>query len=543
MPDILLIQPPIRDFYCTRQADDPPRPRLHRFGAHRGGFFWWKSSMHWPLPSPARSSGRPGCPISTITTGSPTSPPSRCSIASGITVSGSNVSAPAAARSGAFLVGISSLFTAYAEEALRTAEAVKARHPRCKIVLGGHHPTELPEHVMECPAVDYVLRGEGEVSMPLLAAALRSGAPLETIPGIVTRTPDGTLNVTEPAVMDRLDDYPLPAVHLVQERFYRRRGRGGAVVVASRGCPMKCSYCSVGASSRSRYRRRSVEAVLGEIESAVRERGAGFIDFEDENIALERSWFLELLEGIRERCGAADIELRAMNGLFPPALDEEVIRSMNDAGFRTLNLSLGATSAEQLRRFRRPDVREAFDRAVLQAERHGLEAVGYIIVGAPGQNPHESLQDLLFLAERRVIAGVSVYYPSPGSVDYEKCRESGILPANTSLMRSTALPLSHRTTREESVTLLRLGRILNFMKSLVEIPGDALDNRQASPEGAIDRVAIGRKLLEAFFRDGIVQGMTPEGEIYPHRTSRQLCEGFIAGVKAPADGASLRPTP
>ena len=71
-----------------------------------------------------------------------------------------------------FLVGISSLFSAYAKEAVQTAQIVKAYHPDCKIVVGGHHATAMPRRMMESPAVDFVLRGEGEVSMALITLVL-----------------------------------------------------------------------------------------------------------------------------------------------------------------------------------------------------------------------------------------------------------------------------------------------------------------------------------------------------------------------------------
>ena len=124
-----------------------------------------------------------------------------------------------------FLVGISSLFTAYSEEAINAAETVKECHPRCKIVLGGHHPSEMPEEVMKCRAVDYVIRGEGEVSMALLAKALRGEMSIEAVPGIVYRKENGTISVSEPAVMDSLNRFPLPAVHLLNYSFYRRGQR------------------------------------------------------------------------------------------------------------------------------------------------------------------------------------------------------------------------------------------------------------------------------------------------------------------------------
>ena len=81
-----------------------------------------------------------------------------------------------------------------------------------------------------------------------------------------------------------------------------------------------------------------------------------------------------------------------MNGLYPPSLDGEVVRSMKTAGFKTLNLSLGSTSSEQLKRFNRSDVRSAFERALQLAEDYELGAVGYVICAAPFQRVEDSLQ-------------------------------------------------------------------------------------------------------------------------------------------------------
>ena len=173
-----------------------------------------------------------------------------------------------ARQSGAFLVGISSLFTPYLRQAIQTAEAVKAYHPDCKIVLGGHHPTALPQSAMASRAVDFVLRGEGEVSMPQLAETLVSGGRLASVPGIVFRQKDGALHMNPPVQMQSPDDFPPPAVHLVKHKYYRRGPGGSMVVVASRGCPMRCSYCSFGDNAVHDYRQRSVESVMREIEHA-----------------------------------------------------------------------------------------------------------------------------------------------------------------------------------------------------------------------------------------------------------------------------------
>ncbi|MBC2710375.1 MAG: B12-binding domain-containing radical SAM protein [Desulfosarcina sp.] len=435
-------------------------------------------------------------------------------------------------RSGAFLVGIASLFTAYSDVALAVARMAKTSLPDCTVVLGGHHPTALPAAVMAEPAVDLVLRGEGEAGLPALAATLKSDRDLAGVPGIVFRNPDGSLHVSEPALCRDPDQLPVPAFQLIRRKFYQRSGRDSIVVTAGRGCPLKCSYCATGAKSWMGFRKRSVDAVLREIRAASAGRRVGFVDFEDENLTMDRQWFLELMEGVRDIFGDSSPELRAMNGLFPPTLTEAVVRAMKMAGFKTLNLSLGSADAGQLKRFNRPDVRDAFDRALDYAEREGLSAVGYIIVGAPDQNPLSSVDDLLFLARRNVLAGVSVFYPAPGSADYERCRDLGLLPASFACMRSTALPIDQRTSRTDSVTLLRLGRMLNFMKHLmaagVPIPQPAPVGNHVDPSP--DRQQVGLKLLAAFLWDGGIRGAEPDGTVYGHRVSANLCRRFLAGL-------------
>jgi anaerobic magnesium-protoporphyrin IX monomethyl ester cyclase len=439
----------------------------------------------------------------------------------------------AAGDSGAFLVGISALFTPYFQEVLKVAEFVKRFHPACHIVVGGHHPTVFPDHALEHRAIDFAIRGEGEVSMPLLFKALKTGGDLSTIPGIVFRKKDGTLHINEPALATDLDGFPQPALDLVHNNFYQRRHKKSAVITASRGCPLKCTYCSLGADSPFPYRLRSVKSVMDEIETAVTRYDVRFIDFEDENLSFDKKWFHRLLNAIHHRFNGYGLEFRAMNGLLPAALDDTMIRDMQMAGFKTLNLSLGSTSSKQLRRFNRPDVRNAFDRALKSAEKYNMTAVGYVIAGAPDQSAEESVDDLIYLSSRRVLAGISIFYPAPGSRDYERCRALNILPDTFSRMRSSALPISHTTSMKEAVTLLRLGRILNFMKFLSDTETSQTESVLPHTGGTQRdaRAEVGKKLLNLFLDDGKIRGETPEGEIFEHDISLQLARRFVSRLK------------
>jgi radical SAM superfamily enzyme YgiQ (UPF0313 family) len=435
-----------------------------------------------------------------------------------------------AKHSNADLIGISSLFTPYADEAIRLAECVRACCPESHIVLGGHHPTVLPESVMNSSAVDFVIRGDGEVSLPLLAKALINGSALEAIPGIVFRKKDGSIHINPSARLKNPDAVPLPAVHLLKHQFYRRKKKGAMVIAATRGCPMACSYCCL---RQSPYRKRGVQSIMDEIQAARKLFDVGFIDFEDENLSLDRHWFLQLLTELHKRFDGCGMELRAMNGLYPPSLDEEIIYAMQKTGFKTLNLSLGSTSPSQLERFDRNDATTAFNDALSWTEKWGLEAVGYIIAGGPFQSAEDSISDLLFLAQKRVLVGLSIFYPAPGSPDYELCKTHALLPDTYSLLRASALPLSHTTSRTESITLLRLARILNFIKRLI-------DRGQKIPppapiDGTVkikykDRVKAGRLLLQWFLYDGQIRGLGAGGEVLTHKIAPQLTDHFIKGL-------------
>ncbi len=436
-------------------------------------------------------------------------------------------------ESKARIVGISSLFTAYSKEALEVARIVKKALPECSVVMGGHHPTVMPEKVMECEYVDYLLRGEGESAFPVLVKRLKENKNLEKVPGIVFRKHDGTLFISSPAIVEDTEQFPIPAMDMVKSTYYQRDKKPAMVVVSSRGCPMKCTYCCL-ADSPITYRRRKVSSVLQEIDIAVKKHNIGLIDFEDENISMDRKWFQYLLEEIVKRYGKGKLELRAMNGLFPPSLDENTIKLMKNAGFKTLNLSVGSTSPEQLKKFHRPDMIESLEKVLSYATKYGLNSVCYLIAGAPGQKTEDSLTDLIYLAKKPVLIGLSIFYPAPGSADYKYLEKNGLLPEHFSMMRSSSIPVSHTTSRVESITLLRLARIINFMKLIInggeKLP-DPAEYGNIKMMNLTDRMMIGRQLLSWFLFDGRIRGITPQGEIFTHRISTTLTKRFLDKIQ------------
>nr|WP_319394081.1 radical SAM protein [uncultured Desulfobacter sp.] len=462
-----------------------------------------------------------------------------------------------------FLVGISALFTPYWNQALDTAKAVKRFRPNAFIVLGGHHVTQFPKACLEHKEIDFIIQGEGEMPMVQLAQLIKQAAhampgadELKKIKGIGFRH-EKDIMLNPPVWADSPHGLDQNALDKIDWGFYQRNKKRAITIVASRGCPFSCSYCAVSAAGNSGdFRMREVSDVLDEIKLQAKSKQIGFIDFEDENLTLKKPWIMTLLAGIQEIFEGQDVELRAMNGLFPPSLDTEILAAMKAAGFKTLNLSVGSFCATQLKMFKRPDVRKAHDRVLDMAKDLDMTCVSYLLGSAPGQTAATTLNDLLTLAAKRTIAGLSIYYPAPGSTDYTRCEKQRLLPHDFALMRSTAFPVVDTTSRLEGVTLLRLARILNFLKSCVDQKGalpDTLDAGEISVmenacHGNMDRGQASTLLMQMFLTDAIPRGMDHQGRIYHHPHSIDLCKTFIqklqtitlsGAVRSSSSGADL----
>lgn len=527
---ILLVQPPIRDFYFTSKRSIPYG--LLSIASSLRGKGFEVSLIDGLATSRSRKISIPD-EMSYLNVFYGREDISPFALFNGYKHFGSGFESLArkASETGAYIVGISSLFTAYSDMALETARAIKKAMPECVVVMGGHHATSMPEHLLQSQFVDYVLMGEAEQSFPSLAEALVKGSPVFNIEGLAYRGSRGEIRKNEKAVIGDLSEIPMPALDLMDHSFYARKDGGSAVITSSRGCPLKCSYCCVG-SSNIRWRKREARQVIEEIRINVEEYGVRFFDFEDENLTLDKAWFTEILDAIIERFPG--LELRAMNGLFPPSVTPYLMKKMKAAGFRTLNLSVGSTSSDQLKRFGRPDVTGILDNVLENAYLAGLESVCYVIASAPGQDHESSVDDLVYFAKRKTIVGVSVYYPAPGSMDYKMLEEKKLLPPSLSLMRSSAMPLSTPGDRLKTATVMRLGRILNFMKSLDHEHLDFIRPEKLGEDSIIDtsdRLAAGIRLLNSFFYDFKIRGVDRNGNVFEHACSHDLCLRFYEGVK------------
>ena len=135
----------------------------------------------------------------------------------------------------------------------------------------------------------------------------------------------------------KVDDIPWPSWDLIPIENYLDNRHGFGVdrgrsmpIIATRGCPYKCSFCSIHIHAGRKYRRYSVEHVLNHIENLTKNYGVRHIHFEDDNLTLDRQRFMELMNGIIDR--GLKFTWDTPNGTFANALDEEMMYLIKKTG-------------------------------------------------------------------------------------------------------------------------------------------------------------------------------------------------------------------
>jgi radical SAM superfamily enzyme YgiQ (UPF0313 family) len=332
---------------------------------------------------------------------------------------------------------ISSLFTTYYMETERVIELIRKHAGTAYITVGGYHASLYPEYYLSGTAADFVICGEGEIASVELLRAIENGTDLQSIPGLVYRDRGcikKNLKLSKPDV----SLLPYPARELLSERDFKAYKKIFISLLASRGCPNRCTFCTGKIIWGDGRRERSSEDVVNEISRCVSDFGAEIINFEDDNIFPTKKRaheFLELLIREREINGISP-EFTAMNGISLEKVDDEIIALMKRAGFGELNISLVTHSEDIQRSERRPFSSEKFKTIAESARRHGMNVRGYFILGLPGQSLHEIDDTISFLKSIDVKIFPSVYYNIHSSEsEWKMQRSSGFFNGSELLSR------------------------------------------------------------------------------------------------------------
>lgn len=424
------------------------------------------------------------------------------------------------------VVGIASLFTPYFRQALEVAARAK-KASQAMVVMGGSHASAAPDSLLASPHVDYVIRGEGEKPLVEFLRCLHAHQAVNSVANLAYKR-HGELVLNAIADNFPIEELPLPDLSDFAPASYCLAGKPMSFMITSRSCPHRCSFCSVHTTFGTDFRRRSLESVLGEIELRYRQ-GYRVIDFEDDNLTYYKKTFKELCRALIARFPQREMQLVAMNGISYLSLDEELLELMFAAGFSHLNLALVSSDKSVRETTKRPHTLNAYVNVVDKAAALGFKIVSYQILGLPSESLDSMIQTLAFNARLPVLLGASPFYRIPNS---PIARGLELSKSDFIKARLTALGIDNGPVdRAEIYTLFVTTRIVNFLKG-VAVDG-ATDLLELMNRGWPDpRTQIGFELLKGLLETGRLYFSTAQGLVENRQFRADLFARVLSEIGA-----------
>ncbi|MBI2304208.1 MAG: radical SAM protein [Chloroflexi bacterium] len=359
------------------------------------------------------------------------------------------------------VVGISSTTPAF-PTSKAVATRLKEVLPKTVILIGGPHVTAAPVQTMASHCFDVGVIGEGEITALELVQQMEKGglSDLATIKGIAYRE-NGRVTLTPPRpFITDLDSLPFPARHLLPPlsqykptpASYRKLPVG--VVMTSRGCPSGCTFCDRAIFGR-RWRARSADNVLGEIELLVEKLGAREIRFFDDTFTLNQKRAFEICDRLIK--GKFKIPWTCLTRV--DAVSIELLRHMKEAGCWQVLFGLESGDDRMLKLLNKGSTVEKNERAVRLAQEVGLSVRGDFIIGTPGETRESMQRTLNFTKSLKLdYAHFNKFVPFPGTALYERLVGEGydfdVNEMPSILDHSAILYVPEGMTKEEFQTFL-----------------------------------------------------------------------------------------
>ncbi|HOV75278.1 MAG TPA: radical SAM protein [Candidatus Hydrogenedentes bacterium] len=315
--------------------------------------------------------------------------------------------------------------------------SLKRLRPDIVTVCGGIHATLAPKAVLDNKDVDFVVVGEGELSFPALIEALKERSPDEIktvgasdLPGVWNRCEGHVVDRGVSPLVTNLDEIPFP-----EKALYHRLNpalRSLYMIMGSRGCVYRCTYCNVPTLSRLYegcpggpfYRIRTVENVMRELHMAMERFAPRQFEFWDTIFGGSRPWLYEFIQRYKEEIG-----IPYAIQTSPLLHNRETLQLLAESGCTTMELGFQAANAEVREKvLNRHETNDRVKHVVIEAERAGIGVELDFIVDLPGEVKEHVQESLDFVAEThpwKAYMFFLQYFPRVPIA--EKALEAGIL--------------------------------------------------------------------------------------------------------------------
>ena len=287
--------------------------------------------------------------------------------------------------------------------AIETMRKISERLPDTVIILGGYHATFAAEQILRGYSfIDYIIKGEAEEAMVDLLGCIESGRKPDQVAGI-SFLDEGRHVSNQIAIIEDLDALPKPDRNLLTGVEYGYTMQGipltfgkFTTISTSRGCPFNCSYCSCAAFSLRRWRYRSAENVVDEIQ-LLYEEGFRSVVLVDDNFTHKVDRVNQICDLIRER--GIKMQFYCEGRVNNASL--EMLKNMKKAGFDVIYFGAESASEKVLEYYNKKIKPAQIISAVENAKEADMIVVTSFILGAPVESDDEIKKTIDLITELR----------------------------------------------------------------------------------------------------------------------------------------------
>ena len=342
------------------------------------------------------------------------------------------------------VIGVSNMFSHGWPLVRDLTKEIKRVFPGVPIATGGVHPTALPEFVLSHGTIDYCVLGEGEAVMHELIECLGRGSGVEDIDGLAFMRDGSPCKNEKTQLIADLDELPFPGYDMLPiEVYIEARNPHGAArgrwmpLIATRGCPYVCTFCTAEAMWLPKFRTRSPKNIVDEMEHWNRQYGITDFHFEDLTLTLQKAWTKRFSDEIRGR--GLDITWQMPNGTRSEAIDDELIAHLRTSGCRNITFAPESGSPKTLALIKKELDLDVLVAAARRAIKQDMVVCCFFIVGFPHETLKEIQETFRFV---RWLARVGVHEISitsftalPGSALFRELYEQGRIQLDDKFFR------------------------------------------------------------------------------------------------------------
>lgn len=322
---------------------------------------------------------------------------------------------------------------------LQIAKIAKEANEKIITVVGGPHPTALPEDTVKSKSIDFAIIGEGEKTLHELLLAIKEKKGFSKVRGIAYKDEGKVFLTGKQPLIENLDEIPFPARELMPLHLYcpsptkRLSDKKPTGIIGGRGCPYRCTFCPSAIIWGNGVRVRSIGNLIEEMEECVNKFDLREFNFHDETFTLYPDRVIEICREIINR--KLDVVWMCMGRVDTISRDinksKEMLKLMKDAGCKRISLGLESGNQKVLNSIKKGATLEQAEKAVKLIKDAGIEIHASFMLGNIGETK-DTINDTIRFAKKLDIdvAAFFIATPYPGTEMYDIALKEGLIEKN-----------------------------------------------------------------------------------------------------------------